>query len=51
MKVNTHKQMVLQLLKYLTFSMCRITIFGKAKIGTLDDHFARNQKFGLIIAF
>ena len=30
---------------------CRVTIFGKAKIGTMDGHFARDQIYGLFINF
>ena len=41
-------------IKYYRYSSCskpRVTISGKAKIGTMDGHFARDQIFGLIIFF
>ena len=31
--------------------LARVTISGKAKIGTMDGHFARDQIYGLIFFF
>ena len=48
---DTMTYLIMILLHVSLPSLPRVTIFGKAKIGTMDGHFARGQIYGLFNYF